>query len=368
MSQARFHCIIFARRTCRKKIGGYPPHSPWRCFLVTIKRIIIPGCFLLSTLAMLAQDSSVAAFSNQFEYATVLKNNDALMKVPVPAITDKKKLVLVTGGNIICYGGSLIILNSAWYKNYPHTSFHTFNDGREWLQLDKSGHGWTAYNTGRASAAVWKWAGLSPRQSAIIGGLSGATYLTAIEFLDAHSSKWGWSWSDMFANVVGSGVFTGQQLLWNEQRIQVKFSFHHKSYGEPVLTKRADDLFGKPWYERMLKDYNAQTYWISVNLASFSRGKNIPAWLNVAVGYGADGMFGGFENKWLDGDPGFPINRTDIPRKRQFYIAPDIDFTRIATNKKWVKTIFFCLNAFKMPAPSLMIDSKGNVKAYLLYF
>jgi hypothetical protein len=79
-------------------------------------------------------------------------------------------------------------------------------------------------------------------------------------------------------------------------------------------------------------------------------------------------MFGGFENKWTDGDPGFPVNRTDIPRKRQFYLAPDIDFTKIRTKKKWLKTVFTFLNAFKCPAPALMIDSKGKFRAYAIYF
>ena len=281
---------------------------------------------------------------------------------------DEKRTWLVTGINVVGYGGSLIVLNSAWYKNYPHTSFHTFNDAKEWLQVDKVGHAWTAYNTGRVSAAMWQWAGLPEKRSALIGGLSGAAYLTVIELMDAHSSKWGWSWSDVAANIFGSGFFISEELLWKEQRIQYKFSFHHKDYGEPILNQRADNLFGKSWYERMLKDYNAQTYWLSVNLKSFFSQTNLPGWLNVSVGYGADGMFGGFENKWIDGDPGFPINRTDIPRKRQFYLAPDIDFTKIKTNKKWLRTIFFCLNAFKCPAPSLMVDSKGKFKAYVLYF
>jgi hypothetical protein len=281
---------------------------------------------------------------------------------------DQKRTWLVTGINVVGYGGSLIVLNSAWYKNYPHTSFHTFNDAKEWLQVDKVGHAWTAYNTGRVSAAMWQWAGLPEKRSALIGGLSGAAYLTVIELMDAHSSKWGWSWSDVAANIFGSGFFISQELLWKEQRIQYKFSFHPKDYGEPILNQRADDLFGKSWYERMLKDYNAQTYWLSVNLKSFFSQTNLPGWLNVSVGYGADGMFGGFENKWTDGDPGFPINRTDIPRKRQFYLAPDIDFTKIKTNKKWLRTILFCLNAFKCPAPALMIDSKGKFKAYALYF
>jgi len=287
---------------------------------------------------------------------------------PIVRHPDKKRMIFVTGINVVGYGSSLIILNNTWYKNYPHTSFHTFNDSKEWLQVDKVGHGWTAYNTGRACGAMWQWAGLSQKKSTLIGGLTGMAYLTAIEFLDAHSSKWGWSWSDISANIFGSGFLISQQLLWNEQRIQYKFSFHHKDYGEPTLNKRADELFGKAWYERMLKDYNAQTYWFSVNLKSFFSQNNLPAWLNISFGYGADGMFGGFENKWVDGDPGSPIDRTDISRKRQFYLAPDIDFTKIQTNKKWLRTVLFCMNAFKCPSPALMMDSKGKMKGFLFYF
>jgi len=230
------------------------------------------------------------------------------------------------------------------------------------------GHGWTAYNTGRGSAASWQWAGLSEKKSALLGGLSGTLYLTAIEFLDAHSSKWGWSWSDMGANLIGSCLFISQELLWEQQRVQFKFSFHRKNYGATTLNSRADDLFGKSWYERMLKDYNAQTYWLSTNLRSFFPKTNLPRWLNISLGYGADGMFGGFENKWIDGDPGSLVDRTDIPRNRQFYVAPDIDFTKIQTNRKWLRTVFFCLNAFKCPAPTLMIDSKGKWKGYFFYF
>ena len=233
--------------------------------------------------------------------------------------------------------------------------------------MDKIGHGWAAYNTGKASAAMWQWAGLSHKKAVLLGGLSGAGYLTVIEILDGFSSQWGFSWGDMTANVVGSGLFISQELLWQEQRIQYKFSFHRNTYDDPMLDKRADDLFGKSWYERMLKDYNAQAYWFSANIKSFFKQTNIPAWLNVAVGYGADGMFGGFDNKWAD-TQGNPITRYDIQRKRQFYLAPDIDFTKIKTNKKWLRTVFTFLNAFKCPAPALMLDSKGKLKVYAIYF
>lgn len=290
---------------------------------------------------------------------------------PYTSLTKKEKKNrqwLIGSANVAGYGSSLIILSNTWYKKYPHSSFHTFNDDNEWLQVDKFGHGWTSYNTGRLSAGMWKWAGLSDKKATWIGGLSGAAYLTVIEFLDGHSAEWGWSWGDMTANIFGSGLFISQQLGWHEQRIQYKFSFRRKDYGEAQLEKRSDNLFGSSWYERMLKDYNAQTYWFSANLKSFFPKSNLPAWLNVAVGYGADGMFGGFENIWIDGDPGFPVNRTDIPRKRQFYLAPDIDFTKIKTNSKFLKTVFTALNAFKCPAPALMIDSKGKFKIYAIYF
>jgi hypothetical protein len=46
----------------------------------------------------------------------------------------RKRQLLIGGINVIGYGGSLIILSNTWYKNYPHTSFHIFNDNKEWLQ------------------------------------------------------------------------------------------------------------------------------------------------------------------------------------------------------------------------------------------
>lgn len=279
----------------------------------------------------------------------------------------KKRQWLVAGVNVVGYGGSLIVLNSTWYTGYSKTKFHTFNDAGEWLQVDKIGHAWGAYNAGKASAAMWEWAGLPDKKAALIGVLSSTAFLTGIEFMDAYSAKWGWSWSDIAANLGGAGFYLGQEYLWSEQRVQFKFSFHSKNYTEPVLEQRANNLFGNPWYERMLKDYNAQTYWLSANLKSFLPKAKLPAWLNVAVGYGADGMYGGFENKWLD-QLGNEINRSDIPRKRQFYLAPDIDFTKIKTKKKWLRTAFTFLNAFKCPAPAVMIDSKGKFRAYALYF
>ncbi|MFT3675004.1 MAG: DUF2279 domain-containing protein [Chitinophagaceae bacterium] len=293
--------------------------------------------------------------------------------IAVTAATDtgsgpvKSRVWLVAGINVVGYGTTLALLNNAWYKNEARTSFHTFDDSREWLQMDKWGHAWTTFNAARASTALWEWTGLSHRKAVWLGSATSLLYMTGIEYLDAHSAKWGWSWSDMAANATGVGIYAAQALLWNEQRIQLKFSFHSNRYSSQQLEERADDLFGRSWYERMLKDYNAQTYWLSANLRSFLPKSKLPVWLNVAIGYGATGMFGGFENKWTDGQ-NQAIDRRDIRRLRQFYLSPDIDFTRIPTKSKFLKTTFSILNAFKLPAPTFMIDSRGKAKGYLLYF
>jgi hypothetical protein len=284
------------------------------------------------------------------------------------AINKVKKRTLVMGGiHAGLYTGSMLVLNEAWYKDYPKDEFHTFNDIEEWLQVDKVGHTWSAYQLSRMSYAGWRWTGMPDKKAVWLAGASGFGFQTVIEILDGFSKEWGWSWGDFAANTVGSGLFVGQHLAWNEERISFKFGFHKMTYDDPQLNKRSDELFGASLPERMLKDYNGQTYWLSANLKSFFKQSKLPPWLNMAVGYGATGMFGGTENIWTDPDTNLEINRGDIPRRRQFYLAPDIDFTRIKTNKKWVRSLFYALNAFKLPAPALML-SKGKLTVHGFYF
>lgn len=310
-------------------------------FEVVKKSILILG--LLAGQTAFAQDSLLLP----------VVQPDTLIGKP-----NKTRIYLAAGASILGYGAGLAEMSAAWYRRYPQTSFHFFNDANDWLQVDKAGHVYGAYTAGKISMELWRWAGLPRKQRIWIGGLSGAAFMTVIEVLDGFSSAWGFSAGDMAANLCGSGLLITQELAWNEQKVQLKFSFHKTGYDDVVLNKRANDLFGNRGWERMLKDYNAQTYWASVNLKSFFKKSNLPAWLNVAVGYGADGMFGGSENiARTDGIVYF--DRSDIPRRRQWYLSPDIDLTRIKTKNKLLKATFFLLNAIKIPAPSIGISNKG---------
>lgn len=266
------------------------------------------------------------------------------------------------------YGGSFVFLSQAWYNEYPRRSFHTFNDAGEWLQVDKAGHAWTAYHTSRFTTNLWRWAGVENDKALLLGTGSSFLYMLSIEYLDGRSSQWGWSWADVSANFFGAALYAGQELKWGEQKIGIKFSSHYKNYNESILKNRADDLYGSSFQGRLLKDYNAQTYWLSANLKSFFRETALPAWLNVSVGYGAEGMFGGYENiARSKTDGSITFDRRDIKRYRQFYLAPDVDLTKIKTKSKFLKSALSALNVLKFPAPALEL-ANGKVKLKALAF
>ena len=279
----------------------------------------------------------------------------------------KKRTWLVAGANVVGYGSMMIGLYSAWYKDYPQTSFHTFNDWPEWKQVDKVGHVFSAYTESLVSAEIWRWSGMERKKRIWIGGMSGAVYQTAIEVLDGFSEGWGWSWGDFGANVLGSGAYVTQELAWDEQRIRFKFSFHEKQYSDPILNQRSNELFGKEFYRSFIKDYNGQTYWASFNLRSFAKNSRLPRWLALSFGYGAEGLFGGTRNYAEDKSGNVTFNRPDIKRYRQWYISPDIDLSQIQTNKRVLRILLGALNAFKFPAPTLEF-SNGRVKGHFLYF
>ena len=278
----------------------------------------------------------------------------------IPSSINTKKLLIVAGANAAFYTGSFIALNKAWYDDYDKTNFHLFNDNPEWNQMDKAGHVWSTYQVSRLSKEMWQWTGLGNNTSAILGGVSGMVYQSIIEIQDAYSAEWGFSWGDVGANVAGAGLFVIQELAGKDQRLSVKMSYWPAKYADDLVGRR-NQLFGNSVAERILKDYNSQTYWLSANISSYFPDAKLPAWLNIAFGYGAGGMYGGRSNTWIDKD-GIAHNYTNVRRLRKFYLSPDIDLTRIRTRSKALKKVFFILNMVKIPAPALSVATGDNVK------
>ncbi len=280
---------------------------------------------------------------NQFAFAS-----DSL------AVFKKRKIALGVSTAALT-GGSLVYLNQAWFQQYNTSKFHFFNDNDEWLQIDKCGHTFTNYQVARVMMGAMDWAGYSTKKQILIGGLSGFTYMTAIEIMDGYSAGWGFSWGDIGANTLGTGMAIGQKLLWKEQRIQLKFSFYSSPYA-----KYRPNVLGDEIYMQVLKDYNGQIYWLSVNPSSFIKKENkFPKWLNIAVGYGANGMIGARDNNFLIQDADGTIRTFN--RYRQGYLSLDVDFTRIKTKSRFLKSVFTCINVIKIPFPNLEV-SEGKLK------
>lgn len=270
---------------------------------------------------------------------------------------NKKRQKSVYISEAVLASATLVGLNQLWYADYPKSKFHFINDNADWMQMDKFGHSYSSYQMGRFGAEALNWSGVSKKNQLIYGASLGFVFLTTVEVMDGFSSEWGASMGDVFANASGTALYVSQELIWNEQRITPKFSFHTTEYAN-----YRPDLLGNSLQEQILKDYNGQTYWFSVNFYSFAKKSKIPKWLNLAFGYGAEGMLGENDAK------NHLILATKQENYRQFYLSLDLDLTKINTKSLLLKTIFSVLNTVKIPAPALEYSSHTGFKFHSLYF
>ncbi len=271
----------------------------------------------------------------------------------------KGRALLVSGTNTALYLSGISYLNYVWYKNDQRVHLHFYNDLPGWKQMDKMGHMYSSRFLAQVSYETIKWAGASKKQALLYSGVSAMMYMTPIEVLDGLYQGYGFSWSDMGANTLGMGLFVGQQALWDEQRIWMKFSYSPSGY-----PKYHPFYLGASPAESFFLDYNAHTYWLSGNIRSLTPWKKAPSWLNLALGYSANGMLAEFKNPLTY--RGTPIPPLD--RYRQFLLSPDIDWQRIPTQKKWLKKVFFVMNYLKTPAPALEYNAIQGFRWHWLYY
>ncbi|HMQ75862.1 MAG TPA: DUF2279 domain-containing protein [Flavobacteriales bacterium] len=260
------------------------------------------------------------------------------------------RLAAVSGAGVAVMAGSLIGLNEAWYAQYERSRFHGFNDGAEWLQMDKAGHVFSSYWIGRWGQGLMRAAGVPQRQAAWVGAGTSLVFLTGVEVLDGFSAGWGFSGWDMMANAAGAGLFLGQELAWGQQRVKVKYSV----WPGPYAAQRPD-LLGASFAEQVLKDYNAQTIWLTLSAGAVRRRASAWGWLGLALGHGGDGML------TAEAEPG-------DGRFRQVLLAVDVDLERIPVRGKAWRTVLFLLNCIKLPSPAIEWRSDGRLMLHGLYF
>ena len=268
--------------------------------------------------------------------------------------TRKKNIILnstALGATSLSYFG----LYNLWYKKYPQTSFHFFNDLEEWNYMDKTGHIFSSYQVARKGHLFLERKNIeNPIEKSCFYSLF---FMLGIEVLDGFSTEWGFSNYDLISNFVGTGLFYIQEKKFNYQFLKLKFSSHLSPYAAYRPT-----LLGNNFSERIFKDYNGQTYWITIDLNTKIQEKfKLFKYINLALGYSIDGFTGARNNPNLN-----CVECNNLIRQSQYLLSFDLDLTEIETKNKFLKLLFNTFSIIKFPAPAVLIQNKSQFK--WLYF
>ncbi|MEN9395242.1 MAG: hypothetical protein RL362_1463 [Bacteroidota bacterium] len=250
---------------------------------------------------------------------------------------------------------SYYFLNDLWYSQYPQSNFHFFNDNKEWLQMDKVGHAFTSYQIGNQLYPAFLRTGYNEKESARYAALTGWSYMMGIEILDGFSTQWGFSPYDILANSTGSFLYWIQQEKWGEQKINLKFSYYPTRF-----SKMNPAQLGENFQQRILKDYNGQTYWLSLNSTLFfNKNNTFRDAINFNIGYSTTEMIRAKTNNNL-------VN--NFHPTREILFSFDADLNRVKWKRKGMKKVARILSVVKIPLPALEIRGDGKLKFHSFYF
>lgn len=246
----------------------------------------------------------------------------------------------------IVFVGGIIQLNKIFNKDHFSTNCTFINDNSTCLQMDKAAHIFTSYQIGNMSYNLLNWAGVSKKNKLIYGAGMGFVFLTTAEVIDGFSKDSNASYGDIVANAGGTSLFVFQDLLWDEQRIVPKFSFHSSRFVSSNI---------KTMKTQIESEFDGQTFWLSANIQSFFKKSKVPKFLNIAFGYGVENL----DNSTLN---------TNVEPYRQLFLSLDVDLTRIKTNSHLLKTLFSVFNTIKVPAPTIEFSRNNQLKWHFIYF
>ena len=264
--------------------------------------------------------------------------------------TKKKNIILNTtalGATSLSYYG----LYNLWYKKYPQTSFHFFNDLEEWNYIDKSGHIYSSYQVARKSHLFLVKKDIeNPVEKSCFYSLF---FMLGIEVLDGFSKEWGFSNYDLLSNFIGTGIFYFQQKKFKRQLLKLKFSSHLTPYAI-----YRPSLLGENVSQRIFKDYNGQTYWLTFDLNNKIQERlKVFKYLNFSLGYSIDGFVGARNNNILN-----CANCNEINRQSQLLLSIDLDLSEIKTKNRALQLLLNSFSIIKFPAPTIILQDHNEFR------
>jgi len=186
--------------------------------------------------------------------------------------------------------------------------------------------------------------------------------LLPIEILDGFSLNYGASPADLLANGLGSLLCYWHVSFKVISSVIPKFSFHTTAFS--ILRP---ELLGSNIFQQTIKDYNGQTYWLSLDINKMAGTKILPSWLMLTVGYGAEGLLGGHDNVW-EAKGGEIKDYSTVARTKRVFISVDINANNLRGKNKLFNYLLTPFVLLKFPAPTLEINFERGIIFHPIYF
>jgi hypothetical protein len=241
--------------------------------------------------------------------------------------------------------------NQVWWKPTKVKKFVWRDDWNDLLKADKAGHLYFSYVLSDAYKSIFQWVGFNPKASAFLGaGISVIYEVGVVELTDGFTTRWGFSPTDIIADIVGAFFPVAQEYLPLLQAINFKLSYTPSGYtwfDYLRVGSLKDALYKKQFHT----DYEGMTFWMSLDFQRFLPSeveRLIPDFLNFAIGYSVKNI--NYAGRGYS----------------EIYIAIDYNLLKVDTGLDILNRIIRTLNYIHFPAPTLRV--KPGLKFYYLYF
>ncbi|MGQ9863859.1 MAG: DUF2279 domain-containing protein [Bacteroidia bacterium] len=233
-------------------------------------------------------------------------------------------------GTVAAYAATYSGLALSWYDWKQVQGWRFFDDGAQWKQMDKLGHAWSAYQLARVYYELCRQAAYTDKQATRRALWVSASFQNSIELWDGFFPSYGASVWDIVANTAGISLWYLDKKI-PAVNIELRFSF----WPSPYAAQRPE-LLGRG-ISQILKDYNGQTYWLTLSRNPFP--------IALSLGYRASGLLGGYGK--------IPWEMLRAREKRHYYLSFDVNWRCFTPKKRFWRYVLFCLEALKLPAPAL---------------
>jgi hypothetical protein len=244
------------------------------------------------------------------------------------------------GGNALLYD----YMRNAWWTGERSDGFFFNADWDEdFRDQDKFGHTLGGYHLARFGAAFLRSACMSKPKAVAWSAVYAAAFQLQIEIFDAQFEKYGFSYPDLLANTVGTGLAVLHELRPKTRAIKPTIS-----YAPTAAYRNRGNIPGEL---RPSLDYSGQTYWLSADVNAMLPAGAKPYWpsfLRVSAGHSI--------SDWID-----PQTGANIRAQRKLLLTIDFDAEKLPGENRIWKTFKRQLSYIHLPSPAIQLTPELKI-------